>query len=79
MPSRCALLYQELLYRFRLALVADLRLRLLRPRKRSVKRVIKKAEEKSDREAFAARTVRDCVRVGDFESAFLQVLAVIED
>ena len=31
-----------------------------------------------DRETFAARAVRDGVRVGDLEAAFLQVLAVIE-
>ena len=51
----------------------------LRKQLRRIKGEIKKADEKSHRETFAARTVRDRVRVGDFESAFLQVLAVIED
>ena len=32
---------------------------------------------RSDRETFAARAVRDGVRVGDFKTAFLQVFAVI--
>src|ERR1700693_6067193 len=34
---------------------------------------------RSDRETLAARAVRDRIRVGDFETAFLQVFAVIED
>lgn len=33
---------------------------------------------KSDREAFAARAMSHRVRIGDFEAAFLQVLAIIE-
>ena len=32
----------------------------------------------SDRETFTARAVRDCVRIGDFETTLLEVLAVIE-
>jgi hypothetical protein len=32
-----------------------------------------------DRKAFPARAVRDGVRVGDPEAAFLQVFAVIEN
>ena len=34
---------------------------------------------RSDRETLAARAMRDRIRVGDFETAFLQVFAVIED
>jgi hypothetical protein len=32
---------------------------------------------RSDRETLAARAVRDRIRIGDFETAFLQVFAVI--
>src|SRR5437667_3687466 len=76
-PKRRQPRRQRRLRRRKPQLKNQLLLRLLRPRKRTVN--FKKADEKSHREAFAARTVRDRVRVSDFESAFLQVLAIIED
>jgi len=46
---------------------------------RRVRRARRGRDYRSDRETLAARAVRDRIRIGDFETAFLQVFAVIED